>query len=336
METVKYKKFFDGRVLFVDNDSIIACKSNNLFISYDRGDSYSLLTSLPCSFLEKLILKSSLLSRLFRKGVSFLDRADSGDYLIFFNKSTYRLKNNRLEFTGSIRGSRPLSVARKNGDFFYGEYRSNPERKPVSIFKLSKFDNVWKSVIQMDGVRHIHGVFYDIYTDSFWVTTGDSDGESGIYNSNDDFKTVDKVVGGAQIYRAVHLTFTEEYIFYGSDTPKEDNYICKLKRSDLKLERHQRVDNSVFYSRAFGNVICFSTAAEPSTVNSESHVQLWINKDEKYFSLSFKKDMFSMRYFQYGQIFFPSGPGDNQNIYFTNYAIEKHLTTFKVSIKDIV
>ena len=43
-----------------------------------------------------------------------------------------------------------------------------------------------------------------------------------------------------------------------------------------------------------------------------------------------KKDFFSMKYFQYGQAFFPYGAGDGESVYFTPFSTVDHLTSYRI------
>jgi hypothetical protein len=46
----------------------------------------------------------------------------------------------------------------------------------------------------------------------------------------------------------------------------------------------------------------------------------------------FKKDIWPMKYFQYGQVFFPSGPGDGKHLWCTPFATKHHGKTLKIEV----
>jgi hypothetical protein len=185
-------------------------------------------------------------------------------------------------------------------------------------------------VSQISDIRHIHGIFFDPFEELFWMTTGDLDSECFIWKSKD-LSSFEKVIGGSQKYRAVHLIFTENSIYYGSDSPSEKNYLYRLDRSNLKTTIITQVGGSVFYGYKTQNRIYFSTAVEPSYVNPSSNVEIWsiCNGKAKKVSVH-RKDFFSKKFFQYGQAFFPYGPGDGESVYFTPFATVDHLTSYRI------
>lgn len=144
-----------------------------------------------------------------------------------------------------------------NAEVYYGEYRSNSEREPVHIWSLEKDGRKWKSVWHFENIRHVHGVFHDPYTDSIWVTTGDMDQEAGIWRTDDRFISLCRVVGGSQQLRAVQLLFNKDYVYFGSDTPDEKNFIYRMDREGKNLENLTPVGSSVFYGCKVGKKLFF-------------------------------------------------------------------------------
>jgi hypothetical protein len=242
--------------------------------------------------------------------------------IIIANKSSFLVKDRTILEIEPLHGYRPMVLCQKKfGEIYYGEYRSNPERGTVSIWEFNKLKTSWESVWSFDKVRHIHGVFYDKYTNSTWVTTGDNNEEAGIYVTSDKFQTLNKIAGGSQQFRAVQLLFDEKYIYFGSDTPDEINYIYRMKRDGTGIKQLVEVGSSVFYGFKVGGSYLFSTAIEPSICNNTKYVELWRSDNglDWYLYKKIKKDVWSMKYFQYGQIFFPNG--NNNSLCYTSFAI---------------
>jgi hypothetical protein len=79
------------------------------------------------------------------------------------------------------------------------------------------------------------------------------------------------------------------------------------------------VGSSVFYGCRLGTHLFFSTAAEPSDVNSTRSVEVWYSEtgDAWRRLRSFIPDAWPSRLFQYGQVLFPAGPGDGRHVFFT-------------------
>lgn len=324
---------FPFRIAYADGECLYGVIGNRILYSDNAGEKWKLYKRLPICFLNRIAMRIPFLSRLLRLGIHHVGFVND-KMVVFANKETYLLDYNEIVPLGRVHGSRPMVLCESEDGLYYGEYRSNPERSPVYIYMLSGSCHRWVPVWEFQNVRHIHGVFYDKYTNSHWVTTGDSDEEAAIWRSEDGFKTLYKVVGGSQQFRAVQLLFTEDYLYFGSDAPEELNNIYRLDRADLTVERLAVVGGPVFYGCKVGGRLFFSTSVEPSAINDGDYVEVWssINGvDWKLFE-RFKKDLLSKKYFQYGQALFINGR-DNGSLYLTPFATKYHGYTFRYNFK---
>ena len=314
-----------GRVIYVSPERMLVARVGRLLESRDDGVTWKLIGLLPVSFSEKMAMASGLMGRLLRKGVHHY-AAGNLYALIVANRAVYAMGEGAIKQLGPVHGSRPLALCAANGAFYYGEYCANAERLPVHIWKLGENRRQWEIAWRFSGVRHVHGVFYDPYENGLWVTTGDRDHEAGIWRTDDDFATLQKVVGGSQRCRAVQLLFTRDFVYFGSDAPDEKNHIYRMPRDGGVPEKLTAVGSSVFYGCKVGDSLFFSTAVEPSSVNPTRSAEVWRSDDgvNWYKILEFKKDRWSRKYFQYGQVLFPSGPGDKKHLYITPFATEEH------------
>lgn len=321
-----------GRIIWVSRQSQYLVKKNKVFCS-KNGRYWASFFELPVNFVTTLLLSVPLVPRLLRLGIHHFVAANDKE-VILFNKSLYKASKGSLQLPAPIVGSRPLFLCHVDGNFYYGEYRGNKEGTPVHIWCDEIESDAWYSVWTFNNVRHVHGVFYDEYTSSIWVTTGDSNEEAAIWNTEDNFKTLEKVVSGSQQVRAVQLLFTSSHVYFGSDAPDEKNFIYRMHRDGSNVEQLQEVSSSVFYGCKVGESLFFSTAIEPSKVNKSRAAEVWRsdNGKEWYLYTSFKKDLFSMKYFQYGQVLFPSGKGDDKYLYCYLLATEGHGKTIKFLI----
>jgi hypothetical protein len=276
-----------------------------------------------------------VLARLLRLGVHHLV-ISTGTSVVVVNKESFLIEDDRVTPLGPLHGSRPMVLSAAEGAVYYGEYRSNLERSPVYVYGLDLVSRTWRSVWRFEGVRHVHGVFYDSYTKALWVTTGYTDEESAIWRSDDNFRNLYRVVGGSQQFRAVQLLFTAEHVYFGSDAPDEPNHIYRINRSGDEVEKLAAVGGSIFYGCCVGKSLFFSTAVEPSTVNTTPFAEVWHSDDGASWQkcLEFKKDPLSMKYFQYGQVFFPAGQSDDCNLWCSPFATNGHGYTFKLSIES--
>lgn len=83
-----------------------------------------------------------------------------------------------------------------------------------------------------DDIRHLHSVQYDPYSGYLWLGTGDSDEQSRVYYTKDNFETLELVAKGSQDYRIVTYAFTEDYIYWGADAPSVPQKIMRISRND--------------------------------------------------------------------------------------------------------
>lgn len=324
------------RLLYVSKEKIIAARKTNILESRDGGATWIKIAALPICIWKKAIMSFALYRRLFRKGVHRLAIGNSTS-LVIADHSVYLISKGEMVSRGPLHGARPLAICAVNDAFYYGEYSRNYDRSDVHIWRLYENEKEWYPVWQFSGIRHVHGVFYDIYKKVLWVTTGDLDKEAGIWRTDDEFATLQKIVGGSQSFRAVQLLFTNEHVYFGSDAPGEQNHIFRMDRAGNNVEKLAAVGSSVFYGCKVGKQLFFSTVVEPSRVNKTRYVEVWGSKDGNSWQVvhRFKKDIWSMKYFQYGQAFFPAGPGDDENLWINPFATKNGEKTYKYNTKDL-
>ena len=291
-----------GRVLGSKEGKLFIARGCKIYKCDSSANNISTWFALNVNLISAIFMRFYLFRRLFRLGFHHLALSNYGS-VIFVNKQIWYHSKTESHFTGLINGSRPLVVCAADSRFFYGEYRRNKERNAVSIFELAWPYKSWEKVISINGVRHIHGIFFDEYEDCFWITTGDRDNESRIYRCDKDFSNLSIVVSGSQQVRAITLLFTKDFIYFGSDTPDEKNHIYSISRKDNLIKLLQRVEGSVFFGCETENRIFFTTAVEPSKVNKNKKIEVWSSENGTDWILkkTYKKDFLPMKYFQYGQ-----------------------------------
>jgi hypothetical protein len=331
---VKNKRLFylDKRIKYTHVDGKIF-KHNNEDIRFEY------LFNLPVhTRLEFLSYKNNLISRLLRNGLHHLAPLSTNIYAFIYNKRVCVVENNDIVLDQQILGSRPLSFEKIGDKILFGEYRSNPERSGVSVFSIERNDIFSiKKLYTFNGIRHIHGIYQDPFSDIIYITTGDEDSEAAIYKTDDFFKSIERVIYGSQQTRTIKLLFDEEYIYFGSDAPHEKNYLYKLNKRNNNITRLTSVGSSVFHGCKINNWFFFSTAIEPSKVNKTKYAEVWASPDGNNWKciLRFKKDILPMRYFQYGQIFFPNGPGDGENLWISPFATKYSNKCISIDIKEV-
>jgi len=328
-----------GRVLYVEKNKIYLSRGRKLLLSIDGGKTWEEQAILPVNSLSELFVFHRLGRRLFRVGFHHLVEMGKDSSIVVAHRHIFKLNagKKKLERITRLRGSRPLSLCVGEGLVCYGEYRDNPERSPVYIWSSNKDLGQWRPMWCFKGVRHVHGVFFDTFTSFFWVTTGDNNDESGIWLTRDRFRNVERIIGGSQKFRIVHLIFTKDFIYFGSDAPNELNYIYRLDRYSGRIETLAHVGGPIFYGCKVGNCLFFSTVVEPSEMNCVPYAEIWGSFDGLNWMLvgRFRKDIWPLKYFQYGQVVFPAGSGDDENLWFTPISTVYDQVTFKVKVDSL-
>lgn len=328
-----------NRVHYIQGDTLWGSRGPAIMASDDCGRTWSTQAVLPCTFTDAALARFGLFRRLLRMGIHHILPL-SRRLVVFANKAIYSYqRQERRWHTGhtTITGSRPLCVCvTPQETIYYGEYRSNTQRHPVTIFTSKDGGVTWQPIYFFNQVRHIHGVFYDPYEDCLWATTGDDDHESGIWKSTDGFMSLALVYGGSQQARAVQLVFTNDSVYFGSDTPAQQNYLYRLERNSGKVTPLQKVGGSIFWGCRVGECLFFSTAVEPSNTNVSKHSELWSSHDGRDWALlaQYKKDLLPLRFFQYGQIFFPQGHNSMGRLWYSPFSTYRSGKLHSLTIKD--
>ena len=250
-----------------------------------------------------------LTRRMFRSGIHWVLPRGVGGYLVCVGNTTITLEigtDKQREHPLQLRGSRPLlPAALPDGRIILGEYFSNPSREPVRCLVLDPGADEWRELCQMKGIRHIHGVFFDPVSQQTWLSTGDEDGECGLFILDGD--TAREVIRGGQELRMVQPLFLKEGIVYGTDSPQGENSIRILSRDTLRHESLAPVPGPVFWAGRARGLFAFSTVVEPGSMRRERNATLWVSRDGSVWSEAarYPWDGLPLRLFQYPQLRFP-------------------------------
>ena len=326
---------FRGKVSLIEGDVVYFTRGSSVYAYSRASRAERRLFALPVSLLDRFLSSDPKVARLTRRIVSQVLRMAPGllgvvgysQIVIYDEHRGQIVKRHRLPFR------RPLIAAAAWGHIYYGAYTGNPERLDVRLYRVDGQHDA--SVVHtFHGVRHVHSVSHDPYTDNLWVTTGDDDEECGLWRIRRDGEP-EYVVGGSQQLRVVQPLFTESHVLFGTDSPLEQNHIYRLSRDDLSVEKVCEVPNSVFYGCRVGGHVYFSTAAEPSEVNSvDEFLVVGSNDGGKNWRtvVRCRKDRLPFKLFQYGQVHLPHGTNDTGHLYYTPMgAAGADLVTFERS-----
>ncbi|HZQ70243.1 MAG TPA: hypothetical protein VFA68_17075 [Terriglobales bacterium] len=320
------------RVLAWHNKALYAASGYDLRrADVDSGWAWSNVAHYRPGCLRAMSSKSPLLHRFFRDGFHALTVLSSGHIVAAVPNAIVRLQPGEPEFQISFRirrGTRPLHIALTPADkLYWGEYFDNPARDEVHIYASSDRGGHWDVAYTFPkgAIRHVHNIVYDRWEDCLWILTGDEQHECRILRASPDLGSVEIVLSGNQQARAVAFVPRADALYFASDTPFEQNHIYRLERAG-QLSRVADLSSSSIYGCAVGQAVFFTTMVEPSAMNLDRHSRVFASADTNHWEniLSWKKDKFSLRFFQYGNIILPDGENDSEFLALSAVAVEDH------------
>ena len=287
--------------------------------------------SLPLSFFKKVFNGFRIGRRFLRTDKSvFYPVSDNGQLeaiIGVYQKNIYRIDWPTMNFrtTGQFRQGRvPLhqSICRtEKGSFFLGEYSLNKKNLPVPVWKSEDKGNSWKIVFEFsrNQARHVHGCFWDPFEKKVWVCTGDLKGECHIICTDEDFKNIEWLSDGTQVWRACQLIFKKYYVFWGMDSPLTQSFVCRLDRKTRSLEKMFKLPGPVWYSKELeGNWMLFATAVEVGPFVEREYARIFATQDGLNWHEIYKakKDRWPIVLFKAGVLAFATGKQNSSCFYF--------------------
>jgi hypothetical protein len=272
-----------------------------------------------------------LSARLFRDGFHALAVLSSGGIVAAVPGAIVSLSAHETEFRSTFditRGTRPLHITTvPDATVFWGEYFDNASRDEVHIYASADGGMTWSVAYTFPSgsIRHIHNIVHDPWQNCLWVLTGDYGDECQILRASCDFATVDVVLHGKQQARAVAAVPTEDGLYFASDTPLEHNFIYRLDAKG-NVSPLTAINSSSIYGCRVGSLLFFSTMVEPSEVNHGSDIRVYgadTRVPQQWQALlSWRKDRWPMRLFQYGNAFLPDGENLSSCLAITTIAVD--------------
>jgi hypothetical protein len=289
----------------VSGGELWASSGYSLFLSKDKGTTFDKMFDLRVPLLIRELSKIRITYRGLRLGVRAMRKFASGTILAVANRKLHRIAEGQIDLTYSFnKGFSPMREGwceDDNGNYYMAEYFLNNKRTTSSeLLKSMNDGRSWQIIRTLDNIRHIHCVQYDPFSRSIFMGTGDTDEESSISYSQDGGKTWISIGSGDQLFRAVSLLFTEDYIYWGGDAPTRQNYINRYNRKSQKIEKMVAVKGTVFYSTILGNgTMIFGTTTEGNSEGKnptdDRKAHIWASSDGIRWEeiASWKKDIWS-------------------------------------------
>lgn len=313
-------------------------RRNQLFHSTSLKPPFKKVAAIDAPFWKTAASNFRPAQRVLRFMVTNLIPFENGDLFVTFDKSVGVVRNGKYQ---PLKGmNRPFRVLRfgcavdKSGDLFFGEYIGNAERGEMRIYKYTSGADALEiaHTFPPNSIRHIHGIYFDKFSDSLLCLTGDDDNECCIWQSFDGFKTINSIGEGDETWRAVSVLFNEKSFLYGMDAEYRTNHIYKVERENMERKSLGEVNGTVFYSKQIGNDSFFTTTAENAPNQTENVAALWhVDAEDNLRQLiSFKKDRWHPKLFMYGTIHFPYANKLENELYFQLVGVEEDNQTFRV------
>ena len=130
----------------------------------------------------------------------------------------------------------------------------NKGRSEIHIYYLPKGSSTVEIVhtFPPGSIRHIHGIYYDSYTNNLLCTTGDLKHECKILTSSNGFSSIEIIGEGDESWRAISLLIDDKYIYYGTDSEFIQNKLYKIEKSTGLRQELAILPGPVYYSSFLG------------------------------------------------------------------------------------
>lgn len=323
-------------VEWAEDGNFYLSRRNILFHSKSLQPPFEPIAAIEAPFWKTAASRFRLAQRLLRFQATNVILLKTGDLFVTFDKTIGIVRKGRFQKLKNL--FRPCRILRsacavnENGDVFFGEYLANEERGEMRIYKYAAGSDRLEIVYTFPprSIRHIHGVYFDEYSNSLFCLTGDDENECRILRSFDEFQTIETVGQGDETWRAVSVLFAEKRLFYGMDAEFRRNHIYKIERDGWQRKSLGEVSGTVFYCKQIGEDLFFTTTAENAPSQTENAAALWhLGKDENLEKIgSFKKDGRHPTLFQFGTIHFPGVNKLKDRLYFHLVGVEGDNRTF--------
>jgi hypothetical protein len=217
------------------------------------------------------------------------------------------------------------SISVHEGRIVIGEYGNIGRSKSVGALISLDGGTTWnyRSIFDQGLVKNILAIKYDVHDQNYWVFTGDSHSESGIYLFDQDFK-LRKTVGTGLAFRAISSFHLVDKVVWLTNNPFGTSKVQAYDRNSGRIGTGPSLPGPVWYSAQLGSDIYCCTAAEDVAGEAGDHVYVLHSCDYLHWDVlyQFKKDRMNKRLFLYGLGTFPQMGKANLTAYLNLDAVE--------------
>ena len=323
--------------LFVKDHVIYAFEDHYLYKSSDDGFTFEQLGKLPKIKPSFINIISNYVARLritrnFRRnrGPWILTVLNSGTIIVIYDH-IYRSVDNGKTFKAisfpTEDFAKPFTneiAVTPSGNIYIGEYATQKRPHEVRILKGSNDGQDWSVAYTFPSgtVFHIHSIFWSKLRNSLLVATGDRPEENHLFETKDEFKSLNVIGKGDQGWRLVSPSETNEFVFWGSDNDQTGSYIYTLKgtqRQKFNFMGKVSYDSTKLSS----NTLAISETLEPvspytTSSNTTFEIGVWLSNNGKEwlkalnFELTNQTQLIQTR--KRPRLLFPTGDGSARNL----------------------
>ncbi len=312
-------------VEWMSEGRFLLSQKNRLYETSGINDKPKLIGEVPASSINSFIANFRLGQRLTRFMFFNVLPLANGEVFVTFGKQVGIFRGSNYQTLSGL--ERPFRVIREActvdqyGDIYFGEYLVNHGQSAMRVYRYSP-ENQRAEIVYIFApaeILHIHGIYFDPYTDALWCVTGDSATESKITRTFDGFKTLETIGTGDESWRTVSLQFTKDAIYYASDAEFNDNFIYRLDRKTGERKIIRQVDGPVYYSCSIGEDLFFAVTAEIAPSQKKPRAAIWhvsTQTDTATEIFSAEKDLLQNKklgtLFMFGILHFARGKSDKE------------------------
>jgi hypothetical protein len=327
MEIVHY---FDS-----DKDLLLQSQARS-FYKIDNG--YKSEIKIPMPLMYRFFAKFRLLRRLFRLDKSnchplFNENGKLDVIVIIYQSIIYLWNDDALLKIYSLTGCRNVMhqaiTECEKGYLYFGEYGSNKNRDEVPVYRSTDRGRSWHIIYYFakGDIKHIHSIQWDPYEKKLWLCTGDQNGECKIVLADSDFKDIEILGDGTQLWRTCQFIFKDDYVIWGMDSPLVDCFMIKMNRKNRNIELLSAVSGPIWYARRWSNGrYLVTTSVEPGVNCKDNKVKVYQSIDLHNWDVlwEFDKDKLHPVYFKFGSIGFSNGNEGKSEFYMHFEAVKNY------------
>ena len=278
----------------------------------------------------QLFSRNRAFGRLFRIHRINVLRISKEKILIVYNNAVliYELSAKKITQTYRFPLTRYVhtqSVSTHEAQIVIGEYGNVGAFKSVGAIISLDDGATWnyKSLFEKGRVKNVLAIRYDEVDQNYWVFTGDSGDESGIYLFDNTFN-LQKRLGRGLAFRAISSFHLSDKVVWLANNPFGVSNVHVYDRASEKISLGAALPGPVWYSCRVGDRVYCCTAAED--VAGEAGKRVYVLHSEDYLQwevlCEFKKDKMNKRLFLYGLGTFPQAPDTNSRAYLNMDAVD--------------